>query len=236
MNSKTVYQTNPQGLYLGTIEAEESPLEPEVFLIPAGCVETPPPGDIPPQKAACWNGKAWQLVDYFNGLVIYDTQTRQPLTLTGIGPIPNGYTTQRPEPDQQWKKGRWVDDLPTQLAKLHALKLAQINEGCAAFIDSGFNSKALGKSNYYDNTLADQVHLTGLIQSGLSGLLACRNSMGAKTLLEHTSEQLREVNQDLVRFRQKALQQAEQLKAALTKALAEQDLTAMKDIQWKAPA
>ncbi|MBB6158526.1 hypothetical protein HDC30_005784 [Pseudomonas sp. JAI115] len=234
--SKTVYQTNAQGLYVGQVEAEESPLEPGVFLIPAGCVQTPPPAEIPPLKAACWNGKAWQLVDYFNGLVVYDTQTRQPLTLTGIGPIPNGYTTQRPEPDQQWKKGRWVDDLPTQLAKLHVVKLALINEGCAAFIAGGFSSKALGKPYRYDSTLEDQVNLTAMIQSGLDGLCACRNSSGHKALIEHSTNQLQTVGQDLVKFKQQALQRAEQLKAELAQTLAEQDLAAMKQIEWRPPA
>lgn len=235
MNTKTVYQTNHQGLYVGPIEAPASPLEPGAFLIPGGCVETPPPTDIPPLKSACWTGKAWQLVDYFNGLVVYDTTTRKPLTITGVGPIPHGYTTQRPEPDQQWKKGRWVDDLPTQLAKLHPLKLALINDGCTTFIASGFNSKALGKTYRYDSALEDQVNLTGMIQSGLDGLCACRNSSGTKALIEHSTNQLQAVGQDLVKFKQQALQHAEQLKAELAKALADQDLTAMKRIEWKAP-
>jgi len=82
MNTKIVYQTNPLGLYVGPIEAEESPLEPGVFLIPGGCVPVPPPADIPEFKAACWSGKTWQLLDYFNGLIVYNTTNREPLTLT----------------------------------------------------------------------------------------------------------------------------------------------------------
>ena len=43
MNQITVYQTNYSGLFVGETLADESPLEPGVFAIPAGCVETAPP-------------------------------------------------------------------------------------------------------------------------------------------------------------------------------------------------
>jgi len=61
--SKTVYQTNSAGLLLGAIEADPSPLEPGVFLMPAGAVETPPPADWPDEKWPRWTGAAWSLVN-----------------------------------------------------------------------------------------------------------------------------------------------------------------------------
>ncbi len=60
--SKTVYQTNHAGLYTGTTVADPSPLEPGVFLMPAGTVETPPPESWPEDKWPRWNGAAWQLI------------------------------------------------------------------------------------------------------------------------------------------------------------------------------
>lgn len=42
MSTKTVYQLNEQGLYLNETIAQESPLEPGVFLMPALCVEKAP--------------------------------------------------------------------------------------------------------------------------------------------------------------------------------------------------
>lgn len=60
--SKTVYQTDRNGNYVGPMLADESPLEPGVFLIPAGCVETAPPS-IPAGKMARWTGAAWILVN-----------------------------------------------------------------------------------------------------------------------------------------------------------------------------
>lgn len=57
---KTVYQTNEHGFLVGVTEADESPLEPGVWLIPRGAVEHPPPepraGQVP-----FWTGSAWEM-------------------------------------------------------------------------------------------------------------------------------------------------------------------------------
>ena len=61
MKTKTVYQYDIAGVYIGQTDADESPLEPGVFLIPARCVEVAPPepsGDQWPR----WNGAKWELV------------------------------------------------------------------------------------------------------------------------------------------------------------------------------
>lgn len=57
------YQYDRAGLYAGTTEADESPLEPGVYLLPARCTLTPPPADVPANKWPRWNGSAWQLVN-----------------------------------------------------------------------------------------------------------------------------------------------------------------------------
>lgn len=62
MNQKTVYQTNYSGLYIGETTADESPLEPDVFLIPAGCVELAPPSEWPENQWPRWNGLKWELI------------------------------------------------------------------------------------------------------------------------------------------------------------------------------
>ena len=53
-----VYQTNYDGVFVGTTTAYESPLEPGVWLIPGGCVTVAPP-EIPPGSRARWTGAAW---------------------------------------------------------------------------------------------------------------------------------------------------------------------------------
>jgi len=58
---KTVYQLNQNGEYTGETIAHESPLEPGVYLIPGGCVETEPP-ETNKNQVAVWDG-VWTLVD-----------------------------------------------------------------------------------------------------------------------------------------------------------------------------
>lgn len=61
MTTKIVYQYDIAGMFTGETEADESPLEPGVFLIPARCVEVAPPaysGDQWPR----WNGAMWELI------------------------------------------------------------------------------------------------------------------------------------------------------------------------------
>lgn len=60
--TKTVYQTDAAGYYVGPAIADESPLEQGVYLIPAGCVEIAPPAFTETQRA-CWNNGAWAVED-----------------------------------------------------------------------------------------------------------------------------------------------------------------------------
>ena len=57
---KIVYQTDEQGFLVGVVEADESPLEPGVWLIPRGAVEQPPPEPRAGQHPF-WTGSAWEL-------------------------------------------------------------------------------------------------------------------------------------------------------------------------------
>lgn len=235
MNTKTVYQTNQLGLYVGLAEAEESPLEPGVFLIPGGCVEMAPP-KIPANKAACWSGGKWSLVEYFDGLIVYSITTGEPLTVTGLGPIPSGYTVKKPGADQVWKNGEWVDDIGAILATLYEQKLQEINAGCNSHIESGFMSSALGEPHRYNSQMDDQINLTGMVLSGLDASYACFDADQVKGFRPHTAAQLHQVGQDLVRFKQSALQHADNLKQDLATALKGKKLKVMKAIQWAPPA
>ncbi len=57
------YQFDPAGLLLGQAVADESPLEPGVFLLPAGCTFTAPPASVPDGKWPRFNGFTWDLVN-----------------------------------------------------------------------------------------------------------------------------------------------------------------------------
>jgi hypothetical protein len=63
MPTKNAYQFDHAGLFIGETIADESPLEPGVYLLPARTTLTPPPGDIPGNKWPRWTGNAWTLVN-----------------------------------------------------------------------------------------------------------------------------------------------------------------------------
>lgn len=57
---KTVSQLNSQGYFIGSAVADESPLEPGVFLLPGGCVDVEPIA-VPAGKLARFDGAAFVL-------------------------------------------------------------------------------------------------------------------------------------------------------------------------------
>ena len=72
MSEKTVYQYNFSGLYVGTTIADESPLEPGIYLIPANCTETTPPEQWSDDQWPRWTGMQWELIS--------KPQVQQPLS------------------------------------------------------------------------------------------------------------------------------------------------------------
>lgn len=58
MNTKTVFQYDAAGFYIGTAEADESPLEPGVWHMPKRTTDQAPP-DMPAGRTARWNGVQW---------------------------------------------------------------------------------------------------------------------------------------------------------------------------------
>lgn len=57
----SAYQYDLAGYFVGVTEADESPLEPGVFLLPARCTLTPPQNPSEGEWPR-WNGSAWALV------------------------------------------------------------------------------------------------------------------------------------------------------------------------------
>jgi len=231
MDIKTVYQTDHLGIYVGAVQADPSPLEPDVWLIPGGCVEAAPPA-IPERKAALWRGDRWQLVDDYQGLTAYHVETREPLQITRHGPLPAMHTLLAPGLGQIWQEGEWVDDLPAVLAALHAEKLQAIQANCKGAMTGGFRSSALGETHRYPSQLEDQFHLTGIVLSGLEGPLDCTDAEGVSDYRLHSPEQLAQVSKDFIQHRLKLLQQSHELKQQLDNALADQDFKAMSAIHW----
>jgi len=59
---KKVVQLDADGYFVGVTVADESPLEPSVFLMPAGTIDVPAP-DVPIGKVARWVDDAWVFED-----------------------------------------------------------------------------------------------------------------------------------------------------------------------------
>ena len=57
-----VYQTDLNGVYVGTTTADQDPLDSTNWLIPAGCVQTVPP-IMTDKQFAKWNGTEWVVED-----------------------------------------------------------------------------------------------------------------------------------------------------------------------------
>tara|TARA_E500000081_G_C5799553_1_gene204288 strand:+ start:77 stop:466 length:390 start_codon:yes stop_codon:yes gene_type:complete len=55
-----VYQTDLNGVFVGTTTADKDPLDSTNWLIPAGCVKTAPP-TITDKQFAKWDGAKWSV-------------------------------------------------------------------------------------------------------------------------------------------------------------------------------
>lgn len=63
MTDKLVSQLDANGYYFGPTWAQESPLEPGIWLIPAGAIEVDPPEEVLSGKRYWYADGAWQVED-----------------------------------------------------------------------------------------------------------------------------------------------------------------------------
>lgn len=113
------YRFEPRtGEYLCAANAEESPLEENVYLFPAGTTAVPPPPQVP-GKAIVWTGTAWTQVEDHRGQRIWLKATGESGTITEIGPLPEEVTTLAPpSPQHAWRGSGWAVDQEAQAAWL----------------------------------------------------------------------------------------------------------------------
>lgn len=85
--TKIIYRYHPlSGLFIGAEEADESPLEPGVFLIPAHATELPPP-PVADHEVAVFAEAAWTLRPDWRGTVYYTADGARH-EITALGEIP----------------------------------------------------------------------------------------------------------------------------------------------------
>lgn len=116
------FQTDESGYLVGEFDADESPLEPGVFLIPRGGVTIAPPA-IGAEQAARWNGAAWDIVPDLRGRVYWlADHTRHEITERGI-PLPAGALAADPPKTQAELD---AEQSAAALAELREIDLASI--------------------------------------------------------------------------------------------------------------
>ncbi|HCG3091605.1 TPA: tail fiber assembly protein [Klebsiella pneumoniae] len=89
------------------------------FTLPEGCTFVTPPEDKT-TFVTRWSGTEWVYVKDLRGQVIWSTTTREPLTITDIGPVPDGYTLKMPGQFDEWDGSAWVKDAEAERAYLTA--------------------------------------------------------------------------------------------------------------------
>ncbi|HDX9143250.1 TPA: tail fiber assembly protein [Klebsiella michiganensis] len=89
------------------------------FTLPDGCTFVAPPEDKT-TFVTRWNGTEWVYVKDLRGQVIWSTTTREPLTITDIGPVPDGYTLKMPGQFDEWDGSAWVKNEDAERAYITA--------------------------------------------------------------------------------------------------------------------
>lgn len=114
------------GELLGIGQADESPEEPGVFLIPGHATAITPPAVVD-GYTRCFIDGVWTQVEDHRGKKIYLKLDGSELMVTVLGPIPNQYIDQAPTvPYPTWKNQKWVTDVDREKNYLITSKLAEI--------------------------------------------------------------------------------------------------------------
>lgn len=121
MDAPMVYiAASTTGEWIGTTQADPSPLEPGVWLLPARSYLDQPPKAIKGQ-AAVRKADAWTLIDDLRGTTVYHTSTGEAQVWAQLGSLPSEYTTEAPGVFEQWKDGEWkVDQSAKEAAEREA--------------------------------------------------------------------------------------------------------------------
>ena len=196
---KTVYLYDENGIYTGTYDAQESPLEPGIYIEPD--LST----DIKPSHAdKTWPkfvDNKWMTTPDYRGIV-WAKSTGEQIIHAELGALPNTLTTIAKPCDghYKWVGSAWVIDLVAN----KTAKTTEIKSACSFAIVSGIGSDALGSIYSYPTTQLDQANLTGLITSSMlpdSGdqyKFWCADSAGTWDRRSHTKLQIQAVGKAVV--------------------------------------
>lgn len=106
---KIYHYHREHGALLGCSDADPSPLEPGVFLVPAFATDQAPP-DYSDQHIPVFVDNEWQVVPDYRGKTRYNTKDPgQSVLITMPGALPKGWTLLQPEHYTKWNEeaGKW---------------------------------------------------------------------------------------------------------------------------------
>ena len=144
--TKPVCQLDADGFYLHQTVADADPMQPENWLIPAGCVDAAPPA-VKPEQAAKWQAesKKWAYLPDYRGKTAYRTDNGQPETVQTVGELPAHLTLIAPPGElhewnaekQAWQLNRAKQKAAeqAQFQAAQAAKLAELATAAQAFVD-----------------------------------------------------------------------------------------------------
>lgn len=115
--TKTVWLFDDNNEYTEPYEAQESPLEPGVFIIPIKCLTIKPPITGKHEVSVAENG-VWVVYPDFRGIPLYDKNNGTVYYTKRRGEVSSNYTVSKPDIFQKWdeKEQCWVKDIAAQQA------------------------------------------------------------------------------------------------------------------------
>lgn len=126
---KTIYHYHPiSGELLGQTAADRSPLEPEVWLIPAHATDQAPP-KVNAKQVAVFAAGQWRIAPDWRSATLWSTEDGTAISITEIGLTPvevHATEAPRPSPAHRWLNGQWQEDADLKSVLLDTLK----NELC----------------------------------------------------------------------------------------------------------
>ena len=96
--------------YLSTEDAQKSPLEKNVYLIPANAT-TIAPIEVKKNEVAIFDGEKWVVEKDYRNQKVYSIETQQEQAVNYIGDIKDGYTLLEPFENCKWDGKKWVGDI-----------------------------------------------------------------------------------------------------------------------------
>lgn len=132
--------------FIGTGQADPSPLEPFTWLIPAHAYQCEPPSPTPGKVAVRDTASGWKLVADHRGSTVYSTETAEAQVWEELGGLPEGYTLEAPQSAfDKWQDDQWVIDeeatavaLKRKAAKRKAL-MTQFSTNMIATLQNAFD-------------------------------------------------------------------------------------------------